>query len=144
MNRRTVLTAAVTACSAGLAGCGGSGEAGDAGEIVGLGVEGLTITDHDGGEDDTEYEIVLDVKNTGNRTADLQNYDFVHTVYDEDGEAISHSGTVVSHERTELPSGETTEVEIEFETPEFGSDVERYEVELSCSTFAENAAYCDG
>jgi hypothetical protein len=86
----------------------------------------------------------MDVENTGEQTASLGNYDFTVVPYGEDDSDVTGEGGSTEHDDTTLPAGETTEVEVEVGTTVDPSAVERYEIRVTCSAFAENAAYCDG
>lgn len=142
MRRRAYLEACGIGLVVGLAGCQNPETAVD-GEIIET-VDGLTITNHSAGEDDGFFEVAMDVENTGEQMADLDNYDFTVVPYNEDDNDVTGEGGETEHDDTMLPAGETTEVEVKVGTTGSPSDVERYEIRVTCSESAESPVYCDG
>lgn len=142
MQRRSFLRACGVATVAGLAGCQNP-EAAVEGEVLET-VDGLAVTDHFGDDDDGFFEVEMDVENTGGATADLGNYEFTVVPFDENDDDITEMRGTTRFDNRMLQSGETTEVEVEVETTSHPADVERYEIRITCSEFAEDAAYCDG
>lgn len=144
MHRRRLLAAcATTGALAGVAGCQNP-EAATDGDVATNEVDGLAVTNHVGDTDAQQFAVEMDVENVGNQDTDAQQYDYGLTPYDENGEDVSDGGKVVDvgDGSTDLPAGETIEVEVEVDTSINAASVDRYELSITCSPFHENAPYC--
>jgi hypothetical protein len=134
------LEACGVAAVVGFAGCQNLDAAVD-GDVIET-VDGLAVNDHSDDEDDRNFEVEIDIENTGGETSTLGNYDFTIVPYDESDTDVTGEGGSTEFDTDPLPAGETTDVEVEVGTSLHPSDVERYEIGITCSEFAENAAYC--
>ncbi len=164
ITRRGVLATAGLAAAGAVAGCsGGSGDDTPTGngeegtptnsgpqtsgsvEISGAStVSGLAIGNlerRDGNED--EVVVVTTVRNTGERTTDIFNYNYELALYDADGAEMGTNNGFGSSTDTEVAPGESATINVSKSVEGAAGGVARAEVSLTCDGMFAEGAYCE-
>ena len=165
MRRRTVLkqcTAGLAAVSAvGLAGCTGSDDSGDSDEqpsdtppadeqagpsgSVGQNtVDGLEIVAVESTPTDEQFTAAVTVRNTGEQTTDIFDYEYTITLYDERGADITGQGSGSSSTTdTEVAPGEQATLNVFQAVDGDQSAIAAFEVTVSCEGMFVEGVYCE-
>ena len=154
LSRRRVLAATGVATAAGLAGCsgilggdGGSGgsesftqeESGSVGENT---VDGIEIVGWTSETLDESFQVTATVRNSGNETTGLIDYDFSLALYDDSGSEIPTSGILARSTAGDIGSGETGELRLDITGMDNPDAVSTYEISVTCDTFSDGV-YCE-
>lgn len=118
-------------------------ESSDGGSVGRNTVDGLEITGWVVQDVEDQFQVSVTIRNTGDRTTDIFNYEYGLALYGNDGTEIStDGGGSGSTNDTEIAPGQRASINVFQSVDGSPEDVERFEISLSCDGPFVDGVYC--